>query len=213
MTRTARLIWNELMPRRAVFATADVVALSDMAPSNVSRDLARLAADGMISRIRRGLWAIAGHPDFSPYAVVPHLFAEGEEGYVSLLSAMSLHGMIDQIPQAVQIVTTKQRAPLSTSVARYEFHQIQPELFGGAMPYGGTGTFDIASPEKALFDILYLSTRKGNRFAHLPETEMGKAFSYSAMEAWIAKVRLEPLCRALRERWDSIGAGEGPARS
>ena len=77
MRQVAKAIWNELLPLSPVFATSEVAELTGSAPSNVSRDLGRLEEEGMITRIRRGIWAIVHHPDFSPYAVVPHLF-DGE---------------------------------------------------------------------------------------------------------------------------------------
>jgi DNA-binding transcriptional ArsR family regulator len=188
-----RAIWSDLMTRTPVFTTADVAAITGMARSNVSRDLAKLADEGLIVRIRRGLWAITNHPDFSSYEVVPRLFTGEHEGYVSLLSALNLHGMIEQIPRAVHVVTTTQRASLVTPVGEYEF--------GGQGSYRGTGTFDIASPEKAVFDTLYLSARKGRRFTHLPEIELPVGFSPAAVERWIAKVGLEPLRLGLQDRW------------
>ena len=201
MKGVMRAIWSDLMTRTPVFTTADVAAITGMARSNVSRDLAKLADEGLIVRIRRGLWAITNHPDFSSYEVVPRLFTGEHEGYVSLLSALNLHGMIEQIPRAVHVVTTTQRASLVTPVGEYEFHQMGPELFGGQGPYRGTGTFDIASPEKAVFDTLYLSARKGRRFTHLPEIEVPVGFSPVAVERWIAKVGLEPLRLGLQDRW------------
>lgn len=207
MNGVMRAIWSDLMGRSPVFTTADVVQITGMARSNVSRDLASLANEGMIVRIRRGLWAIASNPDFSPYAVVPRLFKDEDEGYVSLLSALNLHGMIEQIPRAVHVVTTTQRASLVTPVGEYEFHQIRPELFGGQMPYRGSGTFDIASPEKAVFDTLYLSARKGRRFTYLPEIELPGDFSPTAVEEWISKVRLEPLRLGLHHRWSRYDKG------
>lgn len=201
MKGVMRAIWSDVMTRTPVFTTADVARITGKARSNVSRDLARLAGEGMILRVRRGLWAMVTHPDFSPYAVVPRLFQGEHEGYVSLLSALNLHGMIEQIPRAVHVVTTTQRASLVTPVGRYEFHQMAPELFGGHAPYRGSGNFDIASPEKAVFDTLYLSTRKGRRFTHLPEIELPDGFSPSAVEVWISKVGLEPLRLGLQDRW------------
>ena len=35
----------------------------------------------------------------------------------------------------------------------------------------------IASPEKALLDLLYLSSRKGNRFESLPELDLCENFN------------------------------------
>ncbi len=204
MNRVARVIWTEVLPLSPVFSSAEVVARTRMALSNVSRDLAALAADGLVTRIRRGLWCVPSHPDFSPYAVVPRLCGAPHDGYVSLLSALNLHGMIDQIPRAVHVATRKQRPPLRTPVATYEFFKIQAELFGGAERYRRTGDFDIATPEKALFDTLYLAARKGRRFASLPEIELPPGFAASKVRHWIGLVHHGPLRIAVRERWDSL---------
>lgn len=75
-------------------------------------------------------------------------------------SALNLHATIDQIPRVVYVVATTQRPILSTPVATYEFFKIQADLFGGFTPYRRTRAFDIATPEKALFDILYFSAIK-----------------------------------------------------
>lgn len=76
VNKVAGVIWRELQPYSPVFSTAEVAQRAGIALSNASRDLAELARDGMITRIRRGVWAVPHHPDFSQYAVVPHLFAE-----------------------------------------------------------------------------------------------------------------------------------------
>ena len=206
MNKVASVIWNELLPYSPVFSTAEVAERAGIALSNASRDLSQLETDGMVTRIRRGLWAVPNHPDFSPYAVVPHLFAERPGGYVSLLSALNLHGMIDQIPRVVHVVTTTQRPVLSTPVGTYEFCKIQSELFGGFKPYRGTGNFDIARPEKALFDTLYFSARKGRRFAFLPEVELPVNFFASELERWIALIGHPPLRIAVRQRWESLAS-------
>lgn len=200
MTRVGRAIWKELLLTSPVFTTREVAEVAGVRPSNASRDLARLEEAEMVMRVRRGLWAIPNHPDFSPYAVVPHLFSEGDEGYVSLVSALNLHGMIDQIPQVVHVMATRQRPNLVTPAGRYEFHQIQPDLFDGFGAYRGTGNFDIAIPEKALFDTLYLSTRKGQRFSHLPEVEFPEKFSWDQVDEWTNRIKLDPLRIAMRKR-------------
>jgi predicted transcriptional regulator of viral defense system len=204
MTGVARAIWTEMLLTSPVFTTREVAEAAGVRPSNASRDLARLEEVGMVTKVRRGLWAIPNHPDFSPYAVVPRLFSDDDEGYVSLLSALNLHGMIHQIPPVVHVMTTKQRADLVTPVGHYDFHQIQPDLFDGFGPYRETGNFDIATPEKALFDTLYLSTRKGQRFSHLPEIELPDTFSWVQLEEWTNRIELDPLRIAVRERWTAL---------
>lgn len=204
MNRVTKVIWNHLVPISPVFTTADVMTRTGQRPANASRDLRSLQAHGVVTRVRRGLWAVPNHPDFSPYAVVPRLFEEPESGYVSLLSALNLHGMIDQIPNVVHIVTTSQRPALKTPVATYAFFRIEKALFGGCKPYGRTGSFDIATAEKAVFDTLYLSARKGRRFAFLPEVELPAGFSSREVEGWIGRIGHPPLRTAVQRRWAQL---------
>jgi predicted transcriptional regulator of viral defense system len=206
MKKVAQIVWTEMLPLSPVFTTAEVAERAGVALSNVSRDLAELEKSGMLLRVRRGLWAVQGHPDFSPYAVMPHLFTERPGGYVSLLSALNLHGMMEQIPRVVQVVTTGQRAKLRTPVGTYEFYQIAPKLFGGYGLYRRTGNFDIATAEKALFDTLYVSARKGRRFAALPELEFAEGFARSEVERWIMRIDHPPLRTAVRERWMDVAS-------
>jgi hypothetical protein len=184
-----------------VFSTAVVAERAGVALANASGDLKDLEKHGMVTRIRRGLWAVTSHPDFSPYTVVPHLFADARAGYVSLLSALNLHGMIEQIPRVVHIVTTSQRPVLRTPVATYAFYRIEKVLFGGFTAYRRTGSFEIATPEKAAFDTLYFSARKGRRFTGLPEVELPAGFSSREVERWIGLTGHAPLRTAVQRRW------------
>jgi len=204
VNRVAKVIWSELVPVSPVFSTAEVTKRTGMTLPNASRDLRNLQAHGVVTRIRRGLWAVLNHPDFSPYAVVPHLFTDSKSGYVSLLSALNLHGMIEQIPNVVHIVTTSQRPALKTPVGTYAFFRIENVLFGGFSPYRRTGNFDIATAEKALFDTLYFSARKGRRFAFLPEVELPPGFSSREVERWIARIGHPPLRTAVQRRWTQL---------
>ena len=159
---------------------------------------------GSNGHARRGLWAIPNHPDFSPYEAVPHLFADSRAAYVSLLSALNLHGMIEQIPRAVHIITTSQRPVLRTPVATYAFHRVERALFGGFTADRRTGSFDIATPEKAVFDTQYFSVRRGRRFASLPEVELSGGFSSREVERWLRMIGHAPLRTAVRRRWEAF---------
>jgi DNA-binding transcriptional ArsR family regulator len=204
VNKVAKVIWSELLPRSPVFSTSVVAERAGVTLSNASRDLRDLERHGMVTRIRRGLWAVPDHPDFSPYAVVPHLFTDARAGYVSLLSGLSLLGMIEQIPRVVQIVTTSQRPLLRTPVGTYAFHRIEEALFGGFTAHRRTGSFDIAAPEKAVFDALYFSARKGRRFAALPEVELPPSFSSRGVRHWIGMITNPPLRNAVHRRWEAL---------
>ncbi len=69
--------------------------------------------------------------------------------------------------------------------------------------------FDIATAEKALFDTLYFSARKGRRFAFLPEVELPAGFSVLEVERWIALIHHPPLRIAVRGVGEACGSCRG----
>lgn len=207
MNRIDEAVFKLLLPRSPVFTTREVARHALVLSEVATRGLEHLTRKHLISRVTRGLWADTRHPEFSSYAVVPYLLRE-EEGYVSLLSALSLHGMIEQIPRAIHLVVRKQRRPVITTVGQFEFHQLSKELFGGYEPYGRLGLFQLATPAKALFDVLYLSTRKGRRFSRLPELELTGEFRRLDLDRWIKAIPYVSLRKAVKERWKAMQASK-----
>jgi predicted transcriptional regulator of viral defense system len=209
MTKTELTVLRELLPRSPVLTTADAARAAGVSPDVASRDLRRMQERGLLTRITAGIWADTKHPDFSSFAVIPAVIrgrAGGGEGYVSLVSALHLHGMLSQIPRTMHTVTRTQRHRLSTPVGAIEFHMIDDALFGGFTPYGSGDGFLLATPEKALFDVLYFSARRAKRFAHLPEIDLTDAFRLGEMERWIRKIRYLSLQKAVLDRWVQLRA-------
>jgi predicted transcriptional regulator of viral defense system len=210
MNAVGEAIFGELMHRQPVFTTADVIKIVGGSPVWVTQSLSALARKGLIAKVRRGLWALPGHTDFSPYAIVPQLLrtTKGKNadvrGYVSLLSALNLHGMIDQTPHVIQIAAERVRPTIQTPFGTFQFHRLDPALIGGYGPYRNTGNFDIATPAKALFDALYLSTRRGRRLRHFPELSWPKMFSHRELRGWIARIDDTRLRAAVTARWEAL---------
>ncbi len=207
--RVADVLLGADMARAPVFTTGDVAYVAGVSLSTAARALATLAERAAVAPVTRGVWARPSHPNFSPYAVVPFLLGKSlvggpgaaEPGYVSLLSALNLRGLIDQIPRTVQVVTARQRPVLRTPVGTYSFHRLQPDLVTGYEPGGRLANFELARPTKALFDTLYVSTRRGLRHAHLPELDRSPDVSDEEMRGYIALVKSAPLRTAVTERW------------
>jgi hypothetical protein len=95
-------------------------------------------------------------------------------------------------------------ADTRNAIGTYQFHRLDPALIGGYGPYRNTGNFDIATPAKALFDALYLSTRRGRRLRHFPELSWPANFSRRELREWIAKIDDSKLRAAVTERWDVL---------
>ena len=51
--------------------------------------------------------------------------------YVSVQSALYLHGMISQIPHVIYVASLARTQRVATTIGTYSIHQIAPEFFGG----------------------------------------------------------------------------------
>ena len=195
--------------RLVVFRAVEIAHLIDARPRAVTDALSRLERTHLVTRIVRGVWADTRHPRFSPYIVVPYLLTVEKGGvtcYVSFASALSLHGMISQIPGAIHVAVRDQHRPVATPVGEYRFHRIDRTLFDGYTAGDPYGRFELATPAKALFDTLYLATRRGRRFAHLPEVELPRSVTDVAMQRWVARISSASLRTAVNTRWQALRA-------
>jgi predicted transcriptional regulator of viral defense system len=199
--------------RAPVFTTRDIAAAARVSTSSAARALATLVERGSVTSVVRGVWARSTHPDFSPYAIVPFLLGasvgpdgwrDADLGYVSLLSALNLHGLIDQIPRTIQVAAGSQRPVIRSPVGVFSFHRLQYDLLTGFEPGGRLANFELATPTKALFDTLYLSTRRGLRHAHLPELDLSRRVTDSEMRRYVALIRSASLRTAVLARWKPL---------
>jgi len=155
-----------------IFRTRDYALASGRTLSAASRKLAGLEKEGFITKLTKGVWANSKHPWFDARACVPYLL-DNEQGYVSFLTILHDKGVLSQIPKAVQVATSGHGRQLHTPVGDFEFIQIKPELMQDGIVWSNTHLpFMEATAEKALMDCLYVSTRKGKRFASMPELDM-----------------------------------------
>jgi hypothetical protein len=144
---------------------------------------ARPSAKGQIVRVSRGIWCDPEDRRFTSFAIVPFLIPRNR-GYLSFSTALHLHGIIEQIPQVIQVATTGHGRRVTTPAGVFDLHRIDPRIFDGFDWYGDRQDFLIASAEKALIDCLYLSTRRGRRFGHFPEMVFPAGFSMRRARRW-----------------------------
>jgi predicted transcriptional regulator of viral defense system len=188
---------------RAVFTTREIAALRDESVAATSQALRRMEQSGLLVRAARGLWCVPDDPRFTPFSLVPFL-AGSHQAYVSFLSALHLHGLIEQIPRVIYAATTAHTRTRETPVGTFSFHRIEPRCFAGFDWYRERQTFLIATPEKALVDCLYLSSRKGKRFGHFPEIELGHGFSMRRAGEWVRRIPDLKIRRFVSERLTSL---------
>jgi len=188
----------ELFGRKefVIFTTRDYANAAALSLSAASKQLSRLHDRKFLKQITKGVWANTAHPYFHPLSCVPLLLGK-EHGYVSFLTALHLHGAVSQIPATVQVATSGHSRVLESPVGRFEFLQIKPELMQAGVTWSETQLpFQLATPEKALFDVLYISTRKNRRFARLPELTLeATAFKRREFQRLMRDLPLEPRLR------------------
>lgn len=171
-----------LQMKQPVLQTADVAACLKISNAHASKLLSRLAESGHIVRLRRGRWAFPERVD--PLAL-PEYLTDPFPSYVSLQSALYYHGMISQIPVVTYAVSLGRTRRFETPLGTVSIHHVHPSFFAGFETTGKHG-IKIATPEKALLDIFYLSSTKSKLFRCLPEIELPKDFS---IKKWWNMVR------------------------
>jgi predicted transcriptional regulator of viral defense system len=161
----------ELIGDDPVFESSLLLA-GNVDPKLIRIQLSRWVKTGKIYQLRRGLYAIA--PPYQkntphPFLVANHL---QKASYVSLQSALSYFGLIPEVVNTTTSVSTGRPERLETPLGTYEFRHVRTEfLFGYQMvELGGQSAF-VATPEKALLDLIYLQPG-GDLPAYLKELRL-----------------------------------------
>lgn len=174
--------------KRPVFTTREAASCAGGSLSGTVQALNHLAREGVVIKIARGIWGVdMGNERISQYSVIPFLLPRGR-GYVSFISALHLHGIIEQIPQAVTLASMAHTKTIRTKLGTFYLHRIAPSFFKGFDWYKGKGNFLIAEPEKAFVDCLYLSARKKKQFGHFPELRFPRSFSFKKARDWAGQI-------------------------
>jgi len=126
-------------------------------PKIVHLQLTRWVNSGRIYRLRRGLYSIA--PPYQKKKPHPFLIANHlkRASYVSLQSALAFYSLIPETVNTTTSVTTGRPERLETPLGLYEFRHIKTDLlFGYQMIDLKSQNALVATPEKALLDLIYL---------------------------------------------------------
>ena len=123
----------------------------------VRLQLSRWVNSGRIYQLRRGLYSIA--PPYQKIKPHPFLVANNlqKASYVSPQSALAYYGLIPEVVNITTSVSTGRPEKLETPLGIYDFRHIKTDLlFGYKMINLGDQSAFVATPEKALLDLIYL---------------------------------------------------------
>ncbi|MFA6528230.1 MAG: hypothetical protein WCT46_01690 [Candidatus Gracilibacteria bacterium] len=80
--------------------------------------------------------------------------------YISSWTALEYYNLVTEVIHAITSVTPKITRTYITKVGSFEYHSIKKDLFSDFSLIKGEFDFFLASPSKALFDLLYFKTRQ-----------------------------------------------------
>lgn len=138
----------------ACFSTQQVKAIY---PAFNRSNYIQWQRNGGIVSLRKGWYAFADYLQQSDYA----RFFAGKiyaPSYISLHTALSFYGIIPEQVVEITSVTTLKTARFSNVYAAYSYQTVRPNLFWGYSPktLKDGKEYMMATPEKALLDLLYL---------------------------------------------------------
>ncbi len=185
-----------------VLQTRDVSACLDIPIAQASKILERLVETGRFVKLMRGKWTTTNNID---PLILPEYLTAPFPSYVSLQTALFYHGMISQIPHTIYAVSLARTRVYKTRFGNVSIHHLQPDFF---FDYEIIGQINIATPEKALIDVLYLTSAKSRLFKTLPELEFPKMFNFKKANEIIKKISSGRIRAIVKRRLEELMASE-----
>jgi len=146
----------EIIGGEPIFETSLLLA-GNINPNIVRLQLNRWTKNGRIYQLRRGLYAVA--PPYQRTKPHPFLIANRLQraSYISMQSALAFYNLIPDTVNVTVSIAAGRPERLKTPLGIFEFRHIKPDLFRG---YRMTDLHNqhalVATPEKALLDLVYL---------------------------------------------------------
>ena len=153
--------WEKLLQivgREPVFHSS-ILATGGVNPIDLGRQLSRWIKSGKLIQLRRRLYVLSEqYRKTNPH---PFLIANRikRASYVSLQSALEYYGLIPEYVPTVTSITTGRPEEVVTPLGSFIFRHIKTDLFANyqIIDLGEAQSAFIATPEKALLDLLYLT--------------------------------------------------------
>lgn len=135
--------------------TANVLSTYLSGLSSPMQKILEMEKKGDLIRLKRGLYIVAkGHQN--RFLVANHLYGPS---YVSCESALRYYGLIPEHVESVTSVTTLRSKTFDNALAHYTYQHLPEEYYQCDISIRTEGdvSFQIASPEKALADLIVLT--------------------------------------------------------
>ncbi|SHJ19395.1 Transcriptional regulator, AbiEi antitoxin, Type IV TA system [Tangfeifania diversioriginum] len=158
----------------------------------------RWVKKGLLIRLRQGYYTFPEYkskPDFILF------FANRiyRPSYISLHTALSFYGIIPEAVMQITSVTSLKTASFQNEFGEYEYKSVREELMFGydIKPIANGHSLQLARPEKALLDLLYLypfyNTEKEMEDLRLDEDFLLDELDLSRLDNYLSKFKSKAL--------------------
>ncbi len=136
------------------------LAMDRLRDFHAPRDKLRLLCErGQLVRVKRGLyvpgWRRGQEPPVDPLVLAGLVYGPS---YVSLETALAIHGLIPERVETITSVCTKRAKEFRTPLGRFTYRPVTERVFSHGVRLEQTkgGSYFLAEPEKALCDRIAL---------------------------------------------------------
>lgn len=127
-------------------------------PGFDKNNLGRWVKKGYLVKLRNGYYSFPEYLGKSEYAffMANRMY---KPSYISTHTALVFYGMIPESVVQITSVTTLKTAAFDNAFGNYSYRTVNPSFYFGydIKPFGDDRSLLMASPEKALIDLLYLN--------------------------------------------------------
>jgi predicted transcriptional regulator of viral defense system len=165
--------------KNTVYQLGKQLGLED---STVNTYISRFLKYKEIYRLKNGLYVSADFFDKNKNAISYSFYVANiirTPSYVSSWAALQYYNLATEAIHSITSVTLKVTREYQTKAGNFAYQSINKKLFSDFSLVNGKFDFYIASPSKALFDLLYFKT---NQFSGL---------SVENIKAMVAELRID----------------------
>ena len=174
-------------------------------PGFDKNNLGRWVDKGYLVKLRNGNYSFPdylGKPDIARY-IANRIY---RPSYISLHSALAFYGLIPESVVQLTSVTTLKTTTFANRFGTYIYQTVTPRLFFGydAKPIGDGRSVLMASPAKAIIDLLYLYPQYDDA-GQLEELRLDEALMAERVNAGLFRDYASRLNhRALQQRVEKL---------
>jgi len=180
--------------KKDYYSVKDLERILDIPVDNLRKQLTRWVEKGFLIRVAKGIYAPYG-TEIDVLKIANQMYYPS---YLSFESVLSKYGILSQVPYTLTFATPKRSKKMILNDVEVKFTKLSDKYFFG---YTFENGINIASPEKALVDCLYLVS-KGKRVIGVDELYLKNVDKENLIE--ISKVFPENTKELVRDVADRV---------